>query len=79
MHRVANLTSCRYSNSCMIEMKQMFDKMARFSQKRCNMTVVQTLLFQHLFGKPIDGILLALDSLVLSLNDSQQICLIAFR
>lgn len=30
MHRVANLTSYRYSNSCTIEMKQMFDKMAHF-------------------------------------------------
>nr|DAG22553.1 MAG TPA: hypothetical protein [Caudoviricetes sp.] len=32
MHRVANLTSCRYSNSCVIIIKQMFDKMTHFSQ-----------------------------------------------
>lgn len=65
MHRVAYQTSYRYSNSCVIIIKQMFGKMTHFSQNGA----IKILVFQHFFCKPIDRFLLALDSLVLSLND----------
>ena len=37
------------------------------------------LLLQHLFRKSIDGLLLTLDSLVLALDDLQQVGLITLR
>ena len=49
--------------------------MTHFSQNGA----IKILVFQHFFGKPIDRFLLALDSLILSLNDCQQVALIAFR
>lgn len=42
-------------------------------------TVQLNLSFLTSFGKPINSLLLALDSLILSLNDCQQVALIAFR
>lgn len=49
--------------------------MTHFSQNGA----IKILVFQHFFCKPIDRFLLALDSLVLSLNDCQQVSLVAFR